>query len=155
MRFSVKLGVWMLLSLCLCLEAWSATTPQQQLQSISDAVSDGTIREIDILAIPKATVPKSEVTPAILQRDFQCKVILRDLQLTRRGLVRALGNTQASSEAQPVGLRRGVLFVDAGGHVKYSIYLDSFGQGEVNGEKAALSGEFVQWIEDRLPQEYW
>jgi hypothetical protein len=150
-----KIGIVIILGMCLGAHASTPASPQKGLGAIADAVSDGTIQEVDILSIPKAAFTKVEVTPEILAKDFQCKVVLRDLKLSRSGLTRAIGNTKASSDAHPVGLRRGVLFLDGTGHTRFAVYLDSFGQGSVDGMKAALSGEFVQWIEDHLPEEYW
>lgn len=135
--------------------ASATVTPQQELSRIADAVSDGTIQEVDVLAIPKETMFRSNVTTETLAKNFQCKVVLREMQRSGKSLSRALHNTEASSFSRSVDVRRGVLFLDKNGHVLFSVYLDAFGQGEINGQQARLSGEFVQWIEDRLPQEYW
>ncbi len=133
----------------------SAQTTEKRLDTLRSQLGDGTVAEIRIFAVPKDMFVKQALAPEVIEKDFRFEATLRDMKRTVPGLDRALDNTNVDKESSSNDFRRMVLFVGRDGKTVNEVDVDRYGRASFRGDRGSMTGEFVQWVEDRIPSDYW
>lgn len=154
MKNFAKLALVAVVALAAVCSAQTSTT-QKRVDNLRSQLSDGTVSEIQIFAVPKDMFVKQALAPEVIEKEFRFQARLRDMKRTLPGLNRALDNTSVDQEASSNDFRRVVLFIGHDGKPINEVDIDRYGRASLRGDRGSMTGEFVQWVEDRIPADYW
>ncbi len=128
--------------------------PSEELELIASRVQDGSIKKIEILAVPKAIETITAITPARLRTyPGVSNTVIRDLDRERQSIAEALKHTTTLPFTRDSDLRRGIIFYPQDSK-PLTIYYDQFDQGLVNGVKVKFSGALLNWVEKQIPPDH-
>jgi hypothetical protein len=127
----------------------SAGNPQAQIEQLSKALADNQIGRIEILQIPSRVLTRARITPAMIEKQYQNKFTIRDINSSsyKGKFATALKNTSASQREEIPDLRWAVILYSQQDSRVGAIYFDKSGQyGVLNNVGVAFKGEFTRWL---------
>jgi hypothetical protein len=122
---------------------------QTRIGAIVSGLRSGEIVRVEILQIPPGVETRTRVTPDILERTYDYKLIIRDLRggAHSEGLRAAVASTSIAPSTDLADLRWGLIFLDNSGQRVGALYLDASGRfGVVDSVAVSFRGGLSEWL---------
>lgn len=125
----------------------------EKKQSLMDAIAsmlvNRDIGRVEILQIPPNVLTRARITPEMLERQFDYKLIIRDMRggEYREELAEAVKSTSIEPQSEVPDLRWGMIFYDPNGNRVGAIYFDKWGKNGVVGDiPVSFKGDLFKWL---------
>ena len=133
----------------------SAVSPaQSRIDAISRALAEGRIAKTVIIQIPGRIATRTQVTPEVLEKQFNNEVIIGDITQTayRDSFVTSFQTIHAEIQlGATADLRWRVIFYSRLGARLGAVYFDKFrSHGAVDKFSVSFRGKFFSWLQDRF-----
>lgn len=123
------------------------------VQSVVDRIHEklvgGEIRRIEIVHIPSTSETPIRITPAMLEKSFVDKLIIRQPRRRpfERGLIEALEHLEAHVTTKGTDLRWGIIFIDYDEQRVGAIYFGAVGgSGVIDETPVSCNNSLFEWL---------
>lgn len=135
----------------------AADTAQNRISALIDKLRSNEVRRIEIVQIPPRILTRTRVTPAMLERSFHYKFIIRDLRggLYASSLIAAVTSTLAEPSSDMGDLRWGMTFFNQNEERIDSFYFDASGRrGAIDSLPVSFRGDMLKWLDDSFAKAF-
>lgn len=123
---------------------------QLRVDILSTKLKNYEILRVEILQIPPGVLTRTRITPAMLEKQFDYKLTIRDIRggAYRDKLVKAIESIEVKSQSAMEDIRWGAIFYDQNDMRVGAIYFNKTGNsGAVGDEPVSFKGDFFKWMD--------
>lgn len=128
----------------------SSNLAQRRIDMISNALSEGQVKKIEILQIPARVLTRASVSQEMLESQYFNKVTIRDVANTayKQHLIDSFKSLQVRQHNEMADLRWAVIFYSPQEQRLGAVYFNPSGRaGAVDGMTVSFQGDFFHWLD--------
>ena len=123
---------------------------QSRVNLLIQKIGNRTVSKIEVIQIPSSVLTRTRITPIMLEKQFNTKLIIRDIRgdAHEEGLIGAVKSISAQPQSEMMDIRWGISFYDIEEKLILSIYFDKSGKyGAVGDTAVNFNGRLFNWLD--------